>query len=180
MLRVTAMWLVTALLLLEPLRALANTSPDVVARARSRAEGNDVARAVALGEALLAKLWSAQLLKIRVDSIGNHHVAGIMLSGTKFHGRLDQDAFLREVRELVVATLGDVSLEEVDIWAVVPVAVSKGALVSGPLGEPTTRTVFSATVRRRELDHLDTFLRSKDVYWEVTWRSTLRGADGVD
>lgn len=166
--------LVAALMLGEALRAFADDSAGVATRARARAEGNDLVRAVAVGKILLSTIWPAQVLKIRVDSVGNHHVAGIMLSGTKFHHPLNQAAFRREVRELVVATLGDRSLEEADVWAVVPVVVSKGATVSGPLGEPTTRTVFSATVRRRELDDLDTFLRSNAVYWDTTWSSQLQ------
>lgn len=155
------------------LPSASHASPDVVARATARAEGNDRTRAVALGETLFATVWPAQVLKVRVDSVGEHHVAGILLSGVRFHGRLHQDGFLREVRDLIVTALRNPSIEEVDVWAVIPIRVPKGADVSGPTGEPTTQTVFSATVQRTQYDRLDTLLRSPDVFWDPTWRSRL-------
>ena len=40
--------------------------------------------------------------------------------------------------------------EEVDLWVTVPIAVGKGLVVSGDLAVPTTRTVFTLSVRRGE------------------------------
>ena len=42
------------------------------------------------------------------------------------------------------------AVEEIDLWASVPIDVGKGVIVSGDLAKPTSRTVFSITVRRGE------------------------------
>lgn len=146
----------------------------LAARAEGRAEGNDRAQAIALGERLLGTVWPAQVLKIRVDSAGGHRVAGLVVSGTRFHGRLDEAAFLREVRSLVAAAFANAQVEEVDLWTTVPVDAGFGAMVSGDRARPTSRNVFAVTVERSELPHLDALLRSPDVYWDRAWRAALR------
>lgn len=168
-----AAWVVLALVLLHPLQASATAPTDVAARARSRAEGNDPAQAIALAKVLLATLWPAQVLKIRVDSILGHRVAGITLSGAKFHERLDAAGFLREVRSLIRTTLASAPVEEVDIWATVSLDAGKGAIVSGDLAQPTSRIVFSVTVRRADLLYLNEILHSDEVFWDADWRGRL-------
>ena len=61
-----------------------------------RAEGNGKAEAVLIGRTLLARTWPAQIAKVRVDRAGSHAVAGLVLSGVKFHGPLDERGFLDE------------------------------------------------------------------------------------
>lgn len=153
---------------------LAAPAADVVARARARAAGNDRAGAVALGEALLAVPWPAQVLKVRIDSALGHRVAGLVLSGVKFHSALDEAGFLREVAALVRRTFAAAPVEEVDLWVTVPLNAGTGAIVSGDLAVPTSRNVFSATVRRTDLPHLDAVLRSSGIYWDARWRGELR------
>lgn len=158
-----------------PLVARADAPAAVVARAQSRAEGNDRAQAVALGEALLATQWPAQILKVRVDAALGHRVAGVVLSGVKFHEPLDEAAFLREVEAIVRRAFAQAPVEEVDLWTTVPLDAGKGAIVSGDLARPTARAVFTVTVRRPDLPRLDAVLRSGDVFWDETWRASLRG-----
>jgi hypothetical protein len=166
---------VLALACALPLFAQAAVPASVTARAESRAEGNDRARAVALGEALLGTLWPAQILKIRIDAALGHRVAGIVLSGVKFHEPLDEAGFLREVQAIVTRAFARVPVEEVDLWTTVPLDAGKGAIVSGDLARPTARTVFSVTVRRPELPRLDALLHSGGVFWDEAWRASLRG-----
>lgn len=157
-----------------PLQALGAAPADVAARAQARAEGNDRARAVVLGEALLETTWPAQVLKIRVDAVQGHRVAGITVSGTKFHGTLGVPGFLREVQQLVTTAFARAPVEEVDLWATIPVDAGKGAIVSGDLAQPTSRTVFSVTVRRADLPRLTALLHSDGVYWDASWLAELQ------
>ncbi len=146
----------------------------MTARAQSRAEGNDRAGAVALGEALLATIRPAQILKIRVDSALGRRVAGIVLSGVKFHEPLDERGFLAEVEEIVTLAFARAPVEEVDLWVTVPRDAGKGAIVSGDLAESTARNVFTVTVPRADLPRLGAILRSGDVFWDPAWRASLR------
>jgi hypothetical protein len=157
--------LIAALFLLVfalPTQAQA-VSAYVAARARGRAEGNDRIHAIALGEVLLATVWSAQVLKVRVDGAGGHRIAGLVLSGTNFHGRLDEAGFLREVKALIALTFAHAPIEEVDLWVTVPLDAGFGATVSGDMAQPTSRNVFAVTVRRGELPQLGMLLHSHDV-----------------
>ena len=150
-------------------------APSVVdLRAAGRAQGNDRAGAVALATALLAREWPAQVLKVRVDSIGSHHVAGLLISGVKFHTPLDEAGFLREVAAIVEQAFAASNVEEVDVWTVVPLDAGKGAIVSGDLAKPTSRTVFTVTVPRAERARIDAIVRDPaDVFWDPTWRASL-------
>jgi hypothetical protein len=147
---------------------------DLAARAHDRAEGNDRAQAVELGTVLLATRWPAQVLKVRIDAALGHRVAGIVVSGTRFHEALDEAGFLREVQSLVTLTLAHAPVEEVDLWTTVPLDAGKGAVVSGDLAEPTSRTVFAVTVRRADLPRLAAILHSDAVFWDAAWRASLR------
>jgi len=146
----------------------------VAARAVGRAEGNDRAQAIALGETLLGTIWPVQILKVRVDTALGHRVAGLVLSGVKFHTSLDEAAFLAEVKSLITLSFARAPVEEVDLWVVVPLDAGQGAIVSGDLAQPTSRTVFTVTVRRAELPRLDAILHSDDVFWDARWRASLR------
>ena len=132
-----------------------------------RAVGTDRASAVAVARALLTEMWPATVQQVRVDTTGTHSVAGIVLSGVKFHRPLGVSAFLDEVQTLVTRAFAARPLEEVDLWATVPIRVPKGAVVSGDLAIPTSRTVFACSVRRDDLPHLDALLhRASDVFWD--------------
>jgi hypothetical protein len=127
-----------------------------------------------LGDFLLATLWPAQIVKIRVDAILGHRIGGIVLGGTKFHRKLDEAAFLGEVTALVRSAFAHAPLEEVDLWVTVPLNAGKGAIVSGDLAVPTSRIVFAVTVRRPDLPRLDAILHSNAVFWDAAWRADLR------
>ncbi|MBV8116609.1 MAG: hypothetical protein JOZ01_01455, partial [Candidatus Eremiobacteraeota bacterium] len=63
--------------------------------------------------------------------------------------------------------------EEIDVWASVPIEVGKGVVVSGDLAKPTSRTVFSVSVRRGEkpseiLARADQTTGS-GVFWDEEW-----------
>ena len=149
--------------------------------AEARTEGNRRKVAVQVGRSLLVRTWPAQVLKVRVDGAGSHSVAGLVLSGVKFHGSLDERAFLREVATLVERTFAASDVEEVDVWTTVPVAVGKGAVVAGDFAQPTTRIVFSATLRRS--DAASGVMRAlrvgRNVFWDASWRSSLKGRRGA-
>lgn len=117
-------------------------------KADARAEGNRLAQARALARVLLERPLPAQLLKVRVDGVGAHEVAGLVLSGVKFHGNLDRAGFEREVAALVARAFAVSSVEEVDVTTIVPIAFLPGTIVSGDLAKPTARTVYTATIRR--------------------------------
>ena len=119
--------------------------------AHSRAGGNrlDIARAV--GEELFTTTWPAQVLQVTANGLDGHVVLGLRVSGVKFHDTMTRELFEREVTDLVQqAFLAAPGAEEVDVWVTVPLDVGKGVVVSGDLAKPTTRTVFTVSVRRNE------------------------------
>jgi hypothetical protein len=141
----------------------------------ARSAGTRRPEALRLARVLLARTWPAQVLKVRVDGAGSHAVAGLVLSGVKFHAPLDAAGFLSEVAALVRLTLDSSTVEEVDVWATVPVSVGKGAVVAGDFAQPTTRIVFSATVRRADAaGGVEALLRRGDVvFWDAPWKASL-------
>lgn len=114
------------------------------------------------------------MLKVRVDDVLGHRVAGIVVSGVRFHTPLDEAGFLAEVRTLIATAFANAPVEEVDLWATVPLDAGAGAIVSGDLAQPTSRDVFTVTVRRSDLPRLAALLNSGDVFWDGTWRARLR------
>jgi len=105
--------------------------------AAARAAGNKPAEARTIGQALFAGTWPAQIIKVRVDGIGDHEVAGLVLSGVKFHGALDRAGFEREIEP-----------------------------VTGDYAQPVSRVVFAATCLRAELPGFGARLRAGEgVYW---------------
>ena len=144
--------------------------------ANARAAGNRKPVAIAVGRKLFASMRPVQILKIRVDGVGRHEIAGIVLSGVKFHEPLDPDGFVREVAELVRETFAASSVEEVDVWAIVPLRVGQHAVVAGDKAVPTSRVVYGATVRRGADAALSSRLTAGDaVYWDPAWKAGLQG-----
>lgn len=154
---------------LAPTAAAAAPAEAAIANiARARIAGNapDVAERVAV--ALLNGGFPEPILKVRVLSTAPATVAGIMLSGVKFHERVNRVTLLADASDMVDrAFAADASVTEVDVWAVVPIAVRASAIVSGEYAVPTNRTVFSASALRRDWVRERSELGS--VYFETGW-----------
>jgi hypothetical protein len=145
-------------------RAAVPSTADLDAVARAAGNRPGVARAI--GQRLFNAVWPAQLTKIRVDGIGNHAVAGLLLSGVKFHGALDRNGFEREIASLVAGAFAAAPIEEVDVWATVPIPYDKREPVTGDYAQPVSRIVFAVTCTRGEVADLAGRLRSgRGVYW---------------
>jgi hypothetical protein len=145
--------------------------------AEARAAGNRRAEAVKIGRALFVTVWPVQVLKVRVEGLDRHEVAGLTLSAVKFHQDVDRAGFLNEIELLVQRTFGVSSVEEVDVWATVPIPFDVREPVSGDLAQPTTRIVFAVSCRRSELPGLGARLRSGDgIYWSPDFHDKLKGA----
>jgi hypothetical protein len=159
--------------LFAPFFALAALSlPDL--NAAARAEGNRKPLAIQVGRSLLRTVWPAQVMKIRVDGVGTHAVAGIVVSGVKFHSALDPAAFTAEIVALVQRTFAASDVEEVDIWATIPLPYVPQVPVDGEYLQPTTRIVYAAAVERPELATFAARLeRGDEVYWDPAWRRSL-------
>jgi len=156
-----------------PLAARAGGSEAEV-DAYARAAGNRRPDAVALGTVLFAQRRSAQVVKVRVDGAMEHEVAGLVISGVKFHEPLSQSEFTDEVIDLVRTTFAASRVEEVDVWATVPLATAAGAIVSGDMAQPTSRTVFAVSVRRVEgSEYASRIRRGTDVYWDPAFVATF-------
>jgi hypothetical protein len=143
--------------------------------AHSRAGGNRLDIAQSVGEQIFSRTWPAQVLQVLANQDGTHVVLGLRLNGVKFHGTLTRDAFNSEVTALVARAFAAApAAEEVDLWVTVPISVGKGIVVSGDLAKPTTRTVFTVTVRRGEPpDALIARLRGGgNVFLDEEWAST--------
>ena len=143
-------------------------------RAQQRSAGNHREDALRIGRALFGRVWPAQIRKVRVDGVGTHRVAGVVLSGTNFHSKLAPAAFVDEVVAIVSQTFAASDVEEVDTWAILPLPTYAHEVVAGDLAQPTSYTVFSTTVRRDELARFAERVRSgTDVYWDAAWRRSL-------
>ena len=154
--------------------AAGSAGTQTVVNAEARAQGNRRSDAVALGSALLQTRWPAQVLKVRIDGIASHEVAGLVLSGVKFHAPTDPEAFTNEVIALVQRTFAHSRVEEVDVWATVPLHVGEHVVVAGDNAQPTTRTVYGATVRRSEEATFPARLHAGDgVFWDRSWKRSL-------
>lgn len=111
-------------------------------RAQQRAAGNHREDAVRIGRTLFRTVWPAQIRKVRVDGVGSHRVAGVVLSGTNFHSKLAPAAFVDEVVAIVTQTFAASDVEEVDAWAILPLPTYANEVVAGDLAQPTSYTVF--------------------------------------
>lgn len=143
--------------------------------ASARAAGNMKALAVAIGDRVFATQWPAQVTQVAADGAGGHVVVGVRISGVKFHESLTRAQFLAEVDrlvELVFTSAPDV--EEVDVWAAVPIRVPKGAIVSGDYAIPTSRAVFTVAVRRNRSPG------AARIFWDEEWaRSAFKQGSSV-
>lgn len=136
--------------------------------ARERIAGNEPAVAETVATALLAQRFPEQITRVRVERIMPATVAGIVLSGRKFHAGVDRERFEQDVRQMVgVAFAVAPSLDEVDVWATIPIAVPAGAVVSGDEAAPTERTVFSAAVVKTP--HASAPWDLGVTYWDHSW-----------
>jgi peptidoglycan/xylan/chitin deacetylase (PgdA/CDA1 family) len=117
--------------------------------ARERIEGNDPKAAEAVAVALLARRFPEQIMKVHAVALTPATVVGIVLSGVKFHAAVNRGRFAQDVREMIDTAFGAApAADEVDVWAVVPIGVPAGAIVSGDYAASTERTVFSAAMLR--------------------------------
>ena len=117
--------------------------------ARQRIAGNAPGVAEDIAVALLGRSFPEQILKVHVLALPPATVAGIVLSGVKFHHAVDRARFEADVSEMIaLAMRAAPGVDEVDVWATIPQAVRAGAPVSGDYAVPATKTVFSCAVRR--------------------------------
>lgn len=154
----------------------ANAKPSIAQiDAAARAAGNRKDVATAIGRALLVRVWPAQIVRVRVDGIGRHLVAALVISAVKFHGNLNERGFGDEVLALVRRSFAAAPIEEVDVWATVPLAVAPGLPVSGDFAAPTSETVFAVTVTRGQAPGLrERLARGDGVFWDGAFRARLR------
>jgi hypothetical protein len=154
--------------------AYAPSVADLDAAARSVGNRRDIAERI--GESIFRTRWAAQVSQISANQFEKHLIVGIRLWGVKFHHPLTRDQFVDEVVAVVQRAFAAApATEEVDLWTSVPITVAKGVVVSGDLAKPTSRTVFSITVRRGESSSA---LRARvgqgaeDVFWDSVWAKT--------
>jgi peptidoglycan/xylan/chitin deacetylase (PgdA/CDA1 family) len=136
--------------------------------ARERVEGNDSKVAEAIAVALLARQFPEQIVKVHVDAVAPATVAGIVLSGVKFHAAVSRERFVSDVRKMVDTVFSAApTVDEVDVWATVPVSVPAQATVSGDYAAAVERTVFSAAVQKYAHASVDWPLGI--TYWSAGW-----------
>ncbi len=135
--------------------------------ANARAAGNMKPLAVAIGDKVFATAWPAEVTQVAADGFLGHVIVGVRVSGVKFHERLTAAQFRTEVDRLVRLVFANSPVvEEVDVWATVPIPVPRGAIVSGPYAIPTTRPVFTIAVRR------GTDPAAAQTFWDEEWSRT--------
>jgi len=171
--------LAAGLLTAAPVAAFASSPSIATLDADARASGNRKLEAERIGDRIFAIEWPAQVLKVSANSVDGSLVVGLKVSGVKFHGPLTRTAFESEMTTLVgMAFAADPKVTEVDLWAVVPLTVGKGVIVSGDLATPTTRDVFTISSRRGEpAAALAARVRAlRGIYLDEEWaRTTLKG-----
>ena len=143
--------------------------------ADARAAGNRRDVADRIGIAVFATRWPAEVSQISANALSDHLVVGVRVLGVKFHRPITREEFESEVLSLVAAVWKAApETEEIDLWASVPIAVAKGAVVSGDLAKPVSRTVFSLTARREESPAaLRARVKGADgVFWDAEWART--------
>lgn len=145
--------------------------------AYARALGNAKPLAVRIGRALFTTEWPVQVINVYASGVAGHDIAGLRLSGVHFHSALTRDEFISEITALVSRAFHAAPIEEIDVWVTVPLRVGKDVIVAGDLAKPTSRTVFTVSVRRGEtLASLVQRMRAgRGVYWDQEWtRSGLK------
>lgn len=155
--------------------AYAPSVADLDAAARAAGNRRDIAQSI--GRVIFRTQWPAEVNQVSANELDNHLIVGVRIWGVKFHRPLTRADFVAEIVSLtrdIFATAPDA--EEIDLWAAVPIDVSKDVIVSGDLAKPTSRTVFSLTVLRSE--RVEQLRRramgeSDGVFWDAQW---ARGA----
>ncbi len=145
-------------------------------RVIARTEGTDLATARRIAAAILSHERPAQILWVRCDRVGQHVDCGIVLSGVKFHRPLDIAGWNAEVVDLIGEAFATApQVDEIDCWATVPLAVGRGAVVSGDYAQPTSATVYSITVPRGLHSGLAGLIEhgSLGVFWDPAFRASL-------
>lgn len=155
----------------------AAAAPAADERAELRAAGGDRDTAVRVAQALLARPLALQLTRVRCERVGAERFCGLILSGVKFHRRVDTKAFDAEVQSLVrEAFAAEPLIAEVDLWVTVPLSAGKGAIVSGDFAQPSSATVFATTVPRDRVLHAAT---GPGVFWDPAFRREIaQGSTG--
>jgi len=144
--------------------------------ATARASGNRLDIATRIGESIFATTWPAQVSQVSANQMDRHLIVGIRIWGVKFHDEISRRQFVAEVTDLIArAYAAAPAVEEVDVWASVPIEVAKGEIVSGDLAVPTSRTVFSITSRRGEsASEIEARANGprEGVFWDEEWART--------
>ena len=150
-------------------------------RVVQRSTGSDVTTARRIAATLLAHPQPAQLLRVRCERVGPHVDCGLVVSGVKFHRALDVRAWDDEIASLIDGAFDAVpSVDEIDLWATVPLDAGKGAIVSGDYAKPTSATVFSITVPRGARSRVRGRLPDGGgIFWDPAFRASLaKGTTG--
>ncbi len=144
--------------------------------AEARAVGNRRDLAEHIGDVIFATHWPAEVTQISANALAGHVIVGIRVLGIKFHAAMTREAFIDETVSLVGDAFSAApEAEEIDLWASVPISVAKGVIVSGDLAKPTSRTVFSLSVRRGESPaaiRARVEAASGGAFWDTTWMRT--------
>jgi hypothetical protein len=151
------------------------------ARVDARSAGSDLPTARRIAAALLAGPHPAQLLKVRCERVAAHVDCGLTVSGTRFHRTLDLAAWNAEIAGLIEGGYAAApEVDEIDVWATVPLDAGKGVVVSGDLAKPTSATVFSITVPRSDRGTVrERLAAGRGVFWDPAFRGSLaKGTSG--
>jgi hypothetical protein len=144
--------------------------------AAARAVGNRRDIAVRIGQEVFDTRWPAEVSQISANELNGHLIVGIRIWGVKFHQPMTREQFVSEVITLIERSFEAApTIEEIDAWASVPISVGKGVVVSGDLAKPTSRTVFSLSVRRGETAasiQARAAQSSDGVFWDDDWART--------
>jgi hypothetical protein len=144
--------------------------------AEERAVGNRRDLAEHIGAVVFTTNWPAEVTQISANALEGHVIVGIRVLGVKFHETMTREAFVEEVVSLVQEAFAAApEAEEIDLWASVPISVAKGVIVSGDLAKPTSRTVFSLSVRRGESPaSIRTRIENAGggAFWDPAWMRT--------
>lgn len=135
--------------------------------ADARAAGNMKPLAERIGDRIFATPWPAEVQQVSANAAGGHVIVGVRLWGIKFHHPMTRSDFLGEVDRIVQTVFSAApGVEEVDLWASVPIVVGRDVVVSGDLAVPTSRPVFTIAVRRgTDPSHARAF-------WDEDWART--------
>jgi hypothetical protein len=159
-------------------RAATPSIADLDAAARASGNRRDIAERI--GVSVFTTEWPAEISHISANQLENHLIIGVRIWGVKFHQPITRDQFVDEVVAVTREAFAMApTAEEIDVWASVPIVVGKDVVVSGDLAKPTSRTVFSLTVRR---DETTAKLRGRivsgdGVFWDQEWvRSAFKQA----